>query len=150
MGSEMCIRDSFLSFEIEGLAPGDCIDVELLVDQQTSGGARDQPASYIKFDEATDRYFEFDFDGSTGLRNTGSRNDQLLFTLSFCDGLRGDADGLADGRIVDPGAPAFAETEAAEPSVVTVTQSGAMNWAWLLLGLLATAARSRGQRQAPR
>ena len=140
----------FLSFEIEGLAPGDCIDVELLVDQQTSGGARDQPASYIKFDEATDRYFEFDFDGSTGLRNTGSRNDQLLFTLSFCDGLRGDADGLADGRIVDPGAPAFAETEAAEPSVVTVTQSGAMNWAWLLLGLLATAARSRGQRQAPR
>ena len=101
-------------------------------------------------DDDFDGDFEFDFDGSTGLRNTGSRNDQLLFTLSFCDGLRGDADGLADGRIVDPGAPAFAETEAAEPSVVTVTQSGAMNWAWLLLGLLATAARSRGQRQAPR
>lgn len=140
----------FLSFEIVGLTPGACIDVELLVDQQSSSDARGRSARYIKFDEAQNRYFDFSFDGSTGLRNTGTRGEQLLFTLSFCDGQRGDVDGLADGRIMDPGAPAFADEEAAEPSVVRVSQSGAMNWIWLLLGLLATAARSRGQRQAPR
>jgi hypothetical protein len=43
----------------------------------------------------------FSFDGSTGAQFVG---DEITLTLQ--DGGRGDSDGLANGRVVDPGAPA--------------------------------------------
>lgn len=51
-------------------------------------------------------WFEFLYDAGT---DTGAKYDALnnVFIVHYVDGGRGDADGLANGTIVDPGAPAL-------------------------------------------
>ena len=55
--------------------------------------------SYLKQD-STGALQPFDFDGTTGAVLNGN-----MVTLHFIDGGRGDADGVANGTILDPGGP---------------------------------------------
>src|SRR5262249_43988792 len=59
-------------------------------------GAR--PTGYLKQDPVTGALGGFTFDGTTG-----AEIDRNVVTLHLVDGGRGDADGLADGVIIDPG-----------------------------------------------
>ena len=90
----------FLDFDISGLAAGTATTVELMLSPGTS------PTSYWQYgptpDNPTDHWYEFLFDGSTGAVISGN-----TITLHFVDGQRGDADLVANGQIVDPGAPAI-------------------------------------------
>jgi hypothetical protein len=61
-------------------------------------GAR--PSSYFKQDPLTGQLAPFAFDGTTGAEVSGN-----VVTLHLQDGGRGDADGVANGVIVDPGGP---------------------------------------------
>jgi hypothetical protein len=93
--------EAFVQFAITGLANGASRNVELLIH---SGNT---PTSYYKYgptpDNAAPHWYEFLFDGVTGAEITGNH-----ILLHFVDGLRGDDDLAANGRIVDIGGPAFA------------------------------------------
>jgi YD repeat-containing protein len=81
-------------FDITDVSVGGSTVVQLsLPDGETADG-------YYKFDPVTGDPYDFSFDGTTGAVIDG--ND---ITLHFVDGGRGDADGVANGVIVDPGGP---------------------------------------------
>lgn len=81
------------AFDIGGLARGGAAAARLVL----------PPGSdlhhYYKQD-ATGALQPFDFDGTTGAQFNGN-----VVTLHFIDGGRGDADGVANGVVVDPGGP---------------------------------------------
>ena len=136
----------FLSFEIEGLAPGACVSTEIILDPDTSRRFRSNRARYFKFGPRpgipSAAYYPFDFDGTTGVTDVSRRNDQIVYAVTLCDGLRGDDDVTANGRILDPGAPAFAPTP--EPSADAVVEDRSGAWpAWVLLAGLLLAVRRR-------
>src|SRR5205085_12595729 len=79
-------------FEVHGVTPGGTASVRLTLPAGVSA------AAYLKEDPATGSLERFDFDGTTGAVIDGS-----VVTLYLIDGGRGDADGRADGVIVDPG-----------------------------------------------
>ena len=58
------------------------------------------PTGYAKWDPATGAVTDFSFDGTTG-----AVFDSNVVTLHLVDGGRGDADGVVNGVIVDPGGP---------------------------------------------
>jgi hypothetical protein len=72
------------------------------------------PETYYKYGptpvDPADHWYEFINDNETGAQINGNQ-----ITLYFADGKRGDDLPIADGRIVDLGAPAF-ETAASNPS----------------------------------
>jgi uncharacterized repeat protein (TIGR01451 family) len=82
------------AFDLTGVTPGAVAQVEMVL----PAGAT--PDTYFKQDPGTGRLSRFDFDGQTGAVISGNR-----VTLHLRDGGRGDADGLANGVIVDPGGP---------------------------------------------
>jgi RHS repeat-associated protein/uncharacterized repeat protein (TIGR01451 family) len=82
------------AFDVTGVAPGAVAQVEMVL----PAGAT--PDSYFKQDPGTGHLSRFDFDGQTGAVISGNR-----VILHLRDGGRGDADGLANGVIVDPGGP---------------------------------------------
>ncbi|MGB5048339.1 MAG: choice-of-anchor U domain-containing protein [Caldilineaceae bacterium] len=89
---------SQVKFQIVGLSPGEHVEVELIFHNGAS------PLSYWKFgpsptDSQNYRWYEFDFDGSTG----AVQKDNRTLLLHFVDGGRGDGDQSADGAIVDQG-----------------------------------------------
>ena len=70
------------------------------------------PDGYVKQDPATGALQRFDFDGTTGAVVNGD-----VVTLHFVDGGRGDADGVANGVIVDPGGPVpYVRLKALDPT----------------------------------
>lgn len=81
-------------FNVTGLAPGAIATVDLTL----PAGAR--PDGYYKQDPATGELTRFNFDGHTGAVVHGN-----MVTLYLQDGGRGDADGVANGVVVDPGGP---------------------------------------------
>ncbi len=81
-------------FEIVGIAPGGATTVEMLLPEDA------RPDAYLKQDPESGRMSRFDFDGQTGAVIRDNR-----ITLYLVDGGRGDADGLVNGVIVDPGGP---------------------------------------------
>jgi hypothetical protein len=81
-------------FNVADVTPGGVATVRLLL----PAGAR--PNAYAKPDPATGQLARFDYDGTTGAEIAGN-----VVTLHLMDGGRGDADGLANGVIVDPGGP---------------------------------------------
>lgn len=85
-------------YEIHDLDPGEATTVEI---QLPPGVA---PQSWWKYGRTparqTPHWYPFNFDGSTGAVFNGDR-----VTLYFIDGARGDDDLVANGVIVDPGAP---------------------------------------------
>ena len=99
-----------LDFKLEGLTPGAATTVNLLF-------AQDQPYNtFWKYgqtaDNSQDHWYEFLYDGETGAQffdtNDDGKADQIA--LHFVDGKRGDADLIANGVIVDPGAPGVTNT----------------------------------------
>lgn len=82
------------SFTLTDLAPGGAATVRMLLPV----GAH--PAGYFKVDPNSGAFSRFEFDGTTGAAIAGN-----IVTLHFVDGGRGDADGQANGVIVDPGGP---------------------------------------------
>lgn len=93
-----------ISFSLEDIASGQAAQVELILPENVSAD------TYWKYDEAQG-WFEFLFDGTTGAEfkdnNNDDDNDHII--LHFVDGGRGDSDGLANGIITDPGAPAISQ-----------------------------------------
>ena len=119
-------------FEVEQLAPAASTTVELLFPTGTI------IVSYWKYGPTpgtpADHWYEFLYDGTTGAQISGTK-----VTLHFVDGLRGDDDLIADGVIVDQGAPVLApadlsvtKTDSPDPAsvgstltyIVTVSNSG--------------------------
>ena len=81
-------------FEVHGVTPGGTAAVRLTL---PTGLA---PSAYFKQDPATGTLSRFNFNGNTGAVIAGN-----VVTLHLTDGGRGDADGLVNGVIVDPGGP---------------------------------------------
>lgn len=138
----------FVSFTVQGLAPGAAIEVQLIL-HVPEGTAIN---SYYKHgptpDNPTPHWYDFNFDGTSGVTSiTGN-----VITMTLVDGQRGDADLTANGTIVDPGAPAKAQTGPSpqpDPNC-GVCAAGAMTAMFLLMvgmSLLKTA-RRRGPSQA--
>jgi len=98
----------FFSFTIEGVEPGGAVTVEMISHgsnaERTYFGLLPPINSYYKYDLVQESWYDFAFDGASGAHFPIDGNRLLL---TFVDGGRGDADGLADGRIVDPGGPAL-------------------------------------------
>jgi uncharacterized delta-60 repeat protein len=88
-------------FTVQDLPPSGAVEVVLYL---PSGALVNQ---YWKY-ESVNGWYDFQWDGTTGARfedrNGDGTNDVVL---ALVDGGRGDADGLVDGQIVDPGAPVF-------------------------------------------
>ena len=82
------------SFTLEDLPIGGSATVDLTLPDDA------QVDSYYKQDPQLGGWFRFDYDGQTGAVIDGN-----VVTLHLVDGGRGDADGLANGVIVDPGGP---------------------------------------------
>ena len=81
-----------VSFEVYDVDPGGIAEVEIVLPEGSS------PGTYYKEDPATGELAEFTFNGSTGALIDGN-----VVTLYLQDGGRGDADGVANGVILDPG-----------------------------------------------
>jgi hypothetical protein len=84
--------DGLFEFTIEGVTPGGSATFELTLPSAA------RPGRYVKWDPATGQVADFSFDGTTG-----AVFDDNVVTLHLVDGGRGDADGVANGVIVDPG-----------------------------------------------
>ena len=91
----------FLSFTVQGIAPGGSVDVTLFPP------AGEAIASYYKYgptkNSLEDHWYEFIFEGQTGAEILSDR-----VILHFIDGDEGDDDLQANAEVVEPGAPAFA------------------------------------------
>ncbi len=74
--------------------------------------AGDNPETWYKFGpepgNTSDHYYEFLFNAAD---NTGAQISGNTVVLNFVDGGRGDADGVVNGVIVDPGGPGVASEE---------------------------------------
>ncbi len=88
----------FLDFQVTGVDPGGAVTVDLIMPDGSLVN------SYYRYgptpDDPTPHWYEFGFDGATGAVIDGN-----VIHLHFVDGLRGDDDLLADGKITEPGAP---------------------------------------------
>ena len=93
----MDFPNGVFSFDITGLSNGQSVEVTLTL----PAGA--MPTTYYKFQGGGS--FEFLFDGTEGAQISGN-----VVTLTLVDGGVGDADGTANGTIVDPGAPGLTST----------------------------------------
>jgi len=86
----------FFGFTVEGITPGNTIVVKLILPPGLC------PTNYWKY-SGKEGFEEFSFDQATG---TGAIIEKNVVYLHLKDGGRGDHDGVANGKIVDPGAPA--------------------------------------------
>jgi hypothetical protein len=100
-GSNSCPY-GFFNFSIGGLTPGGSTMVTMLLH---NGPGINEYLKYGPTPSASAGWYIFDFDGQTG---AVIREDTIYLYLT--DGLRGDYDITADGRISDPGGPAMITT----------------------------------------
>jgi hypothetical protein len=124
-----------VGFTVEGLAPGATVQVTLTFPGNLNG------TSYYKYRNGG----YFPFPGAVISGNT--------VALTLVDGGSGDADGVADGRIVDPGGPAIVAAVGAPVTPVPTLSGGALVLLAAMLGLGAVAARRRATlppRKGPR
>ncbi|MFO1303530.1 MAG: IPTL-CTERM sorting domain-containing protein [Burkholderiales bacterium] len=124
-----------VGFTLEGLTPGATVQVTLTFPGSLSG------TTYYKYRNGG----YFPMPGASISGNT--------VTLTLVDGGVGDADGVADGRIVDPGGPAIAAAVGAPVTPVPTLSEGALALLAAMLGFGAVAARRRPtlpSRKAPR
>ncbi|MCG8653019.1 MAG: Ig-like domain-containing protein, partial [Pirellulales bacterium] len=91
---DMSMPYGMLDFNVL-VQPGGSAQVEVILPEEA------RPIAYYKQDPFGGTLVPFQFDGQTG----AVINDNVV-TLHFVDGGRGDADGLANGVIVDPGGAA--------------------------------------------
>lgn len=106
------------SFTIVGVRIGAAVQVSVTVGGTTAPSTN----AYWRFGPpapgGTAQWYRWDYDTATGL---GAQQSGTGWTLNFLDGQSGDDDATANGRIVDPGAPAIDTNApiAVEPFVVT-------------------------------
>jgi len=90
----------FVEFGVSGLVPGGSVAVTVYVETTAN--------TYYKFgptpDNSAPHWYPFMYDGSTGAKIYSDR-----VVLHFVDGKRGDDDLIANGSIIDTGAPAVTE-----------------------------------------
>src|SRR5262249_43953282 len=98
------------SFNVVNVEPGGTATVQFTVPP----GAR--PNAYLKSHPQTGQYYDFFYNGETGAVFDGD-----TITLHLIDGGRGDADGLVNGVIMDPGGPGAT-------GVLDVCGLGATGW----------------------
>jgi uncharacterized delta-60 repeat protein len=100
--ADVTLPIGLVGFRAYDLPPEGTIVIEVIV----HGPA--VPTTYYKYGpepgNPASHWWEFSFDAATATGATVSGN---VITLTFVDGGRGDADGVANGVIVDPGAPAI-------------------------------------------
>lgn len=102
-------------FSVVNVTPGAATDVILYM---PTGVKVNQ---YWKNDGAG--WYRFTWNGTTGATFADMNGDGTKdIILHFVDGQRGDADGLANGIIVDPGAPVFEMSVTADEASVTVDE----------------------------
>lgn len=93
-----------IGFTVDGVAIGSAIDVQVIAPGDLAA------LTWYKLQPGP-AFYSFEFDGTTGARafvDTIHGDPVTRFTLAFVDGnARGDEDGLANGRIIDPGGPAL-------------------------------------------
>ncbi len=142
----------WISFDIDGLASGECVQLNLLFGASGNGVLPDYDG-YVKFGRTASNpqphLYEFAFDGQTGAQVqrvsrtiNGSPREVLDVTLHLCDGQRGDDDLSANGRIADPGMPGQVA------GVISGSSSGGSGQ--LGLGVLGLALLAALRRRAPR
>ena len=104
----------FVEFRIEDLEQGASTDIIVKLPDGT------KVDTYYKYgptpENLTPHWYDFTFDGQTGAEISNN-----IVTLHFVDGLRGDDDITANGRIFDQGGPA--RTSASTPPVTGQTIS---------------------------
>lgn len=111
-----------LGFVVESLEPGAGVTVTL----RTSGTLLvDHYWKAIEMPNGRREWMLWDWDGTTGARFGAAQIE-----LRLVDGGRGDTDGIADGRVADPGSPA--RMAAPQPQIKSVTQvaGGCLEIAW--------------------
>jgi hypothetical protein len=117
----------FFSFDITGIANGATVTVQLAL---PAAG----PDAYVKCNSA----------GTSCTPFAGASIAGSVVTLTLVDGGAGDADGLANGTIADPGAPATTVVVTTPPpAAATDSGGGAVGLGSLPWGLLALLARRR-------
>ncbi|MBL9175714.1 MAG: delta-60 repeat domain-containing protein [Verrucomicrobiales bacterium] len=95
-----------IGFRLEGLrVPGEHVAVSLRFQAELPSGTR-----YYKLDPATSVYREFPWNPDTPLVPGAEIVDSHTIVLHLVDGGVGDADGVADNVIVDPGGPTVGAT----------------------------------------
>lgn len=89
----------FYHFRVTGIAPGSAVDVTMIVHPTATLNA------YWKYGpepgNPVPHWYRFSYDGTTGAEIV----DAHTIIVHFVDGLRGDHDLMANGEILDPGAP---------------------------------------------
>ena len=103
LGEGVNLAYDFLTFRVDGLANnGDSVDVRVILPEGNN------PISYFMLGPTPDNgnvhLYEFLYDAATG---TGAEFNGNEILLHFVDGERGDFDLTANGKILDPGAPAL-------------------------------------------
>ncbi len=91
--------NGFYAFDVDSVAPGSEITVQVTLP------AASRPNAYVKCNADASSCSEF----------AGASFSDNTVTLRLQDGGAGDADGLVNGRIVDPGAPAVRAIVAPDP-----------------------------------
>lgn len=106
----IALPDGLFNFEVHGIQPGGAVDVLMHRESSTT------VTEYYKFgptaNNPLDHWYPFGFvPNSPDPDLSGTGAEVLPFgnvtVLHFVDGRRGDADGSANGVIVDPGGPAY-------------------------------------------
>jgi hypothetical protein len=105
----------FVAFDVVGIEPGSSISVTLQLPLEPDLN------TYWRYSatqsDPSQHWYRFEFDGTTGAEILHEQ-DQTRIVLNYVDGLRGDGDLVADGQVVDPGAPAIAPPTVYLPLVV--------------------------------
>ena len=97
--TSMTLPYGMFSFDVLEVVPGGVAEVQLILPEGSHADA------YFKQDPISGALSCFDYDGTTG----AVIHDNVI-TLHLLDGGRGDADGVANGVIVDPGGPGLEST----------------------------------------
>jgi len=84
--------DGMFSYSITDLAPGQSVTVNIILPNSIPFGSK---------------YFKCENTGLTDFTDHMTQIDTSSLSLALTDGMDGDADGQANGVIVDPGGPAF-------------------------------------------
>ena len=92
----------FFKFIVDGVGVGGATTVDLLLPGQVQTFYKYAPTAA----DPTDHWYDFLYDGQTGAEINGN-----VVTLHLVDGLRGDGDLIADGKIVEPGSPGATQIE---------------------------------------
>lgn len=121
--SHITFPDGVLSFNVSGLSPGGSAEISIYVARDTGIDG------YFKKNQTTGDWEEI----SASVDHT-SASDKTKITFTLVDGGEYDADGAANGVIVDPGGPANIGTASALGLEFLVGFVALLGWCGVMLG----------------